>query len=154
MDALVDRAAQAATRHPAPALRIRDLARIVQQSGAGVSDTVLLAALRRDPGRFRLVDPWRGPWSTLRRNTSPMGDSDDPRNDGTTSSLLDGPRLVPAPGSKSWSPGPSAPTIQRMRQTMIRLGWRIDDSSPTDLARWHRLVLESTRVRARLSDVS
>lgn len=153
MDALVDRATQAATRHPAPALRIRDLAHMVQQSGAGVSDTVLLAALRRDPGRFRVIDPWRGPWSTLRE--TPLSSIDPgarPKDDRPP--LVDGPRLVPAPGSKAWSPGRSAPAVQRMRQTMIRLGWRIDDSSPIDLARWHRLVLESGRVRAKLSEMS
>ena len=154
MDALVDRAAQAAARHPAPALRIRDLALMVQQSGAGVSDAVLLAALMGHPRRFRLVDPWRGPWSTLRKDPRATGDPGDSQRRGHPSSLLDGPRLVPAPGGKAWSPGRTAPTMHRMRQTMIRLGWHIDESSPTDLARWHRLVLESTRVRTRLSEVS
>ena len=153
MDALVERAARAAGRHPAPALRLRELATLVQESGASVSDTVLLRALAADPGRFRLVDPWKGPWCRLRGlrrgGAGPLGGAG--RLPSHPPELVDGPRVVPAPGGTAWTPGPAGAAVTRLRQTMIRLGWRVDLASSTDLARWHRLVLESTRVRARLS---
>lgn len=145
MDALADRAARAAHRHPAAALPVPELARLVQESGARVSDEVLLRALLADPARFRIVDPWRGPWSRLRR-----GDVRGRRR-GRPHDLVDGPRVVPESGGSSWTPGPAAPALARMRQTLIRLGWTVDDASPTDLARWHRLVLEGYRVRNRLT---
>jgi hypothetical protein len=154
MDTLVDRAARAASRHPSPALRVSELARMVQGSGTGVPDSVLLRALLAEPGRFRLIDPWRGPWSTLRehprgaRTDLALPNADRPRT------LVDGPRLVPEAGEKRWTPGPGAAAADRMRRTMIRLGWRIDDASHVDLARWHRLVLESTRARRKLSPAS
>jgi len=151
MDPLVDRAAQAASRHPSPALRVPELARMVKGSGAGVPDAVLLRALLTEPGRFRLIDPWRGPWSTLRANRRLGRPDPTPRNDDPPPMLMDGPRLIPQPGEKRWMPGPGGDATDRMRRTMIRLGWRIDDASHVDLARWHRLVLESARVRKKLS---
>lgn len=151
MDALVDRAARAAHRHPAAALPLGELARLVQKSGARISDDVLLRALAADPARFRIVDPWRGPWCRLRtaRRTGRRHRSGPPER--TIRDLMDGPRVVPGAGTTAWSPGPAGPALGRMRQTLIRLGWRVDDASPVDLARWHRLVLEGRRVRGRLT---
>lgn len=151
MDALADRAARAATRHPAAALPLGELARLVQGSGARVPHGVLLRALASDPRRFRIVDPWRGPWSRLRgdRRTGHLARARRPDRASFQGcrGLLDGPRVVPGPGGPSWSPGAAGPALERMRQTLIRLGWKVDDASPMDLARWHRLVLEGARVR-------
>jgi hypothetical protein len=154
MDALVDRATRAASRHPSPALRVPELARMVQGSGARVPDAVLLRALLAEPGRFRLIDPWRGPWSTLLEDRRGGWPDHAFPNPGRPRTLVDGPRLVPEAGETHWTPGPGSAALDRMRRTMIRLGWRIDDASHVDLARWHRLVLESTRVRRKLSPAS
>lgn len=152
MDALTDRAARAAHRHPAAALPLSELSRLVQESGTRVSDDVLLRALLTEPARFRIVDPWKGPWARLRsdRRTGRHG-SLAGAGDRRVPNLVDGPRVVPAPGAAPWSPGPAGPALGRMRQALIRLGWRVDDASPVDLARWHRLVLEGQRARNRLT---
>lgn len=150
MDALADRAARAASRHPAAALSLGELARLVQDTGARVPEPVLLRALASDPTRFRVIDPWRGPWARLRvdRRTGhlPRSRSRDGSFDGCEG-LLDGPRVVTFPRGPTWSPGPAGPALARMRRTLVRLGWTVDERSPTDLARWHRLVLEGARLR-------
>lgn len=153
MENLADLAARAAQRHPAPALHVRELATLVQGSGARVPEAILLRALATEPGRFRLVDPWRGPWSTLRRRSGPAG-REPSRVSGAAAPRLEvfeGPSVVPEPGDTPWSPGPAAVVLGLMRQTLVRLGWRVDESSPVDLARWYQLVLESARVRGRLT---
>lgn len=66
LESLADRADHAATRHPAPALRLVELACLVQLSGVRIPESELARALALDPGRFRLLNPWRGPWTALR----------------------------------------------------------------------------------------
>lgn len=112
---------------------------------------VLLRALMAEPRRFRIVDPWRGPWTLLgvRRHAGR------PRLQAAlrrrTPGFVDGPRVVPRPGAPAFSGGPADAAVDRIRRTLIHLGWRVDDHSPTDLARWHRLVLEGQRLRSRLA---
>lgn len=151
MEPLADRAARAAHRHPAAALPLGELARLVQESGTRVSHHVLLRALAADPERFRIVDPWRGPWARLAADRGASRRRRRPNP--TIPDLVDGPRVVPRSGSVAWSPGAAGPAVTRLRQSLIRLGWKVDDASPVDLARWYRLVLEGRRVHGRLGTV-
>lgn len=68
MESILDRAARVLARHPAPALPLDELRELVGGSGVGVTEEVLLRALRRGSGRFRLVDPRLGPLRTLERS--------------------------------------------------------------------------------------
>lgn len=150
MDPLADRADRAARHHPAAALPVRELARLVQDSGTRVPEHVLLRALLSEPRRFRIVDPWKGPWTRLgvRRHAGRPRLQAALRR--SMPGLVDGPRVVPRPGAPTCAGGPAAAAADRMRRTLIHLGWRVDDHSPTDLARWHRLVLEGQRLGGRL----
>lgn len=150
MDALVDRATRAAHHHPAAALSLSQLAGLVRDAGARIPDDVLLQALQADPRRFRIVDPWRGPWSLLRRWAQRASThSGRTRPHAPIPGLVDGPKVVPRLGAGARRSGPAG-RLPQLRRTLVRLGWSVDDSSPMDLARWQRLVLEGRRAGDRL----
>ncbi len=148
LESLADRADHAATRYPAPAVRLIELAHLVQLSGVRVPTRELSRALALDPGRFRLLNPWRGPWSTLRGRRRRL----DPDPEPQLYPIPDGVWVVPRPTGAGWEPTPVRSVLDRMRTCLIRLGWRVDEDSTRDLARWYSLVQEDQRLRARLAE--
>jgi hypothetical protein len=69
MDALVRSAENVLRRHAAPALRLSELLGHVRaDTGLRTLDQDRLrGVLETRPDRFRLLDPWRGPWRFVRR---------------------------------------------------------------------------------------
>lgn len=100
MDDIAARAARVSSRHPSPVLSFEELGRLVRGSGVSVTDDILLHSLTREAGRFRVIDPWRGPWSALvrpdardvRRRHGPMG------GPGRAPGSGEGPGLAPGSG--------------------------------------------------------
>lgn len=147
MESLADRADHAATRHPAPALRLVELARLVQVSGARIPVSELSRALALEPGQFRLLDPWRGPWTALRGRRRRFAQDPEP----SPYQIPDGVWVVPRPTNPGWEPRPFRSVLDRMRACLIRVGWCVDEGSTRDLARWYSLVQEGQRIRIRLA---
>lgn len=149
MEDLATRAAQVADRHPSSALPLPELCRLVRGSGVAVREDVLLAALERRPDRFRVIDPWLGPWSTL---SAASRDRRGPRIRAASGghTVAGAPWVVHLSRTRSWSPSPHGALLARLRESLIQLGWRVDESSAADLARWLGLVESGRRVHARL----
>ena len=72
MQPLVDRAAAVIDRLGTSAVPLAELVRLLREGGVAVSEPVLQRSLAAEPGRFRLIEPWRalraagklvrGPW--------------------------------------------------------------------------------------------
>lgn len=156
MDDIADRAARVIARHPAPVLPFSEVGRLVRGSGVAVTDDILLRSLARDPARFRIVDPWKGPWRGLApgrgdRTAGTFDPSAAAAALGGDPSVAPGPWVVPEPGPAPWSPRGNHVALRRLREGIVHLGWALDLRSPRDVARWCRLVLEAGRTRERLT---
>lgn len=121
---LTDRAAQALSRLPVPALPLDQLVQLLRQSGAVATPDVLRRALEGRPDLFRILDPWRGPW---RRSGS-----------GVRS------RWIVARTRERMSPG----TEDRLLSSLTQLAATVDEGSVADLTRWLGMIRESERLAA------
>lgn len=148
MEPLVERIARATAGHPSPALPLHELRQMVGGSGVAVTENVLLQALDRARSRFRVLDPWRGPWRSLIR---PGRRSGPPPDDPLPDTLALEPWVMTAPDAAGID-GEST-VLGRMRGTLVHLGWVLDEQSPVDMARWCGQVRESRRVRDRVRNV-
>lgn len=119
MVTLADRAAQTLAHLPIPALPLDDLVQRLRQAGSVVTPEVLLRAVESCPGRFRVLDPWRGPW---RRAES--------RDVGSVW-VLSRERRAFAPGVEG-----------RLQSSLAQIGATVDESSVGDLARWLGMIRE------------
>lgn len=133
MDSLADSAVRAVSRHPAPALALDEVARLVSRSGHRVSEAILLRTLAAESERLRILELPVCRWGTLPPDLPLPGPA--------------GVWVVPRARSRGWSPGPRRPVLDRLRACLVHLGWSVDHRSPTDLTRWAELVQESLRVR-------
>lgn len=145
----MERIARAAAGHPSPALPLHELRQMVRGSGVAVTEDVLLQALDRARSRFRVLDPWRGPWRSLVR---PGRRSGPPPEDPLPGTLALEPWVMAAPGAPGGD-GEST-VLGRMRGTLVHLGWVLDERSPVAMARWCAQVREGRRVRHRVRDAS
>lgn len=165
MESILDRAARVLAGHPAPALHLDELRRLVGGSGVGVTEEVLLRALRRGSGRFRMVDPWVGPWRTLepshptrgtaiahtRARTARVAREGGAPPEGTPGRRgvgglagLGRPWVVARPSAQGRG---GRDGLRCLRQSLAHLGWTVDDGSPSEMARWCGLLHEERRVR-------
>jgi hypothetical protein len=133
MQSLADRAAQILTRLGQPALSLGELARMIRESGAQVSETVLVRSLLAEPDRFRVIEPWRSVGRT-------QSEAQDPPTPTTW--------IVAAAGGES----AARPALRRLSASVLQLGWRVDAASAPDTARWFAMVLETERFRERARD--
>lgn len=140
MDPLL-RAAEAALRQSAaPALRLGDLLRQVRSDTRDLMLDAerLLGVLRAHPHRFRILDPWRGPWRFIR----------EPGPSGASRTELD-PWVVvvsdPAEGD-----GAGHPSARRMRACVRWLAAGVDTRSTRSLARWCRVASAADDARRAL----
>lgn len=150
METLLDRATRVARHHPAPALPLDELRRLVRGSGVVVREEALLRALARKKDRFRVVDPWRGPWTELRPPVGTPADvaGSDPAGERVALSRSFGqPWVVVRPRKTDEEDGSAV--LRRLRWTVAHLGWEVDDRSVRDMTRWCRLLNEADRVRRR-----
>ncbi len=87
--------------------------------------------------RFRVLDPWRGPWRHLEpRDTPPK--AGDPW-------VL----VVGDPGGDGARTGPGG-SERRMGESVRWLGLGVDPLSPRDVSRWHDVALSERRTRGAL----
>lgn len=153
MESLPDVARRILDRHPAPALPFRALHRRVAAARAGPTPTrrFLLARIRSQRHRFRILDPWRGPWRTL------AGGAGAPASDAPVRRALRDVGLVFDPwvlaADREGVPRRSSSVTDgdRLRTTLVHLGREIDGDSPAALARWILLLREERALRRRRS---
>ncbi len=116
-----DVAEQILQRLTVPALRLDRLADAVEQgSGASVGGhAVLLQELRARPERFRILNPWIGPWRTAMRRQEGGGFL-------PWVIALRGPRTPRASGCRS---------LESMTESLRAIAARLDPGCPTSVAR-------------------
>ncbi len=128
-------------RHPAPALSLSELLRLVVADGPDRSlDALRLRALlESSPDRFRVLDPWSGPWRFLRRRRrerrAPAGASD--------AWVV----LVTDPGGQDLAGSRPARVLRESLRWMAR---GLDGRSLQDVGRLFRMVREEEGVRPSL----
>lgn len=149
MERLADRTLRVLRQHPAPALTLAELRELVRGSGVVVSEERLLRVLAAE-SELRVLDARIGPWRSLlppKRGRPPDGASR--------------PRPGPRPPLRAvdlWIVGPASGdggavvsgSLHRLRDSLRWLGWRIDESSTSSLARWIGLVFREARLREAL----
>jgi hypothetical protein len=140
MEAILEAAEAVLRQDGAPALRLSELLRPVRartrQLGLRADD--LRRVLESDTQRFRVLDPWRGPWRHLEANDIP-GDVCDPW-------VL----VVRDPGGDGARPESDGPE-RRMGESVRWLGLGVDPLSPRDVSRWHCVALAERSVRGDLA---
>lgn len=114
----------------APALRLGALATELRNSlGRLAPDGARLRTLlERHPDRFRVLDPWRGPWRRLGAAHAP-GEAD--------------PWVVAVRDlCDTGGCGGGHPLARRVRESVRWLALNVDPSSPASVIRWQGLLTE------------
>lgn len=133
-------AAEAALRQDgSPALRLSELLRLVRTRTRrlGLRADDLRRVLESDTQRFRVLDPWRGPWRHLEAKDTPQ-EVCDPW-------VL----VVGDPGGDDARLGSFGPR-RRMGESVRWLGLGVDPRSLRELSRWHCVALSERRARREL----
>ncbi len=135
MHSTTDLAAHVLARAPARALQISHLQVLIERESGGATVELdhVVRCLHSRPGRFRLLDPWRGAW----RTSAPRG----PRTTGASAQhpvLAERWALRLEPPNES----ESAPPLRKLQDSMVAAGRRVDEHSVTAMARWLQMTLE------------
>jgi len=130
MEHILSAAEQILRNSGAPALRLSALLdEVLATTGARALDAPRLKALLEGrPDRFRVLDPWRGPWRFV--GPGPEASSTEPwvvvvRDLGDGPGAAGGPRI-----------------LRMVRESVRWLGLNLDARSPRRVMRWEGLVLE------------
>jgi hypothetical protein len=127
-------AESALRQHPHPALRLAELVELVaERMDRTLDERRLRSVLEDHPDRFRILDPWRGPWRSV---LAPIG-NDTPSRDVWVLAVVDPDR----PPDR-----PDAPAL-KLRESVRWLGRGIDPRSPHDVSRWYAIALAERAVR-------
>jgi hypothetical protein len=141
MDALVRSAENVLRRHAAPALRLSELlGHVRSETGLRTLDAGRLrGVLETRPDRFRLLDPWRGPWRFVRRGSTTGRGVDpwvvvvgDPGDEG---------------GAREGRPRPD----RRLSASVRWLALTLDATSGRTVSRWHGIAVASDAARTALA---
>jgi len=133
MDALLRSAENVLRRHAAPALRLSELlGHVRSDTGLRTLDAGRLrGVLETRPDRFRLLDPWRGPWRFVREGSTTGRGSDpwvvvvgDPGHEG---------------GTEEGRPRPD----RRLSASVRWLAVSLDPTSGRTVSRWHSIAVAS-----------
>lgn len=135
MNAIAACAESALRHHVHPALRLSELLEVVAERVDRTLDVARLrATLEAHPDRFRILDPWQGPWRTVLRDAARnprkaidvwvvvLSDPDDP-------------------------PSGEGGALIKLRESVRWLGRGIDPRSRTDVSRWYAIALAERAVR-------
>lgn len=125
-------AEQALRAHAHPALRLSELVDLVaERIDRNLDAGRLRAALEEHPERFRVLEPWSGPW----RSDGP-GRALHPRRDAWIVVIThpDDPPDAPAPALK-------------LRESVRWLSRAIDPRSTVEVSRWYAIVLAERAAR-------
>ncbi|GMV05407.1 MAG: hypothetical protein AMXMBFR53_16860 [Gemmatimonadota bacterium] len=135
MESVLSAAEQILRRSGAPALRLSRLLEALRgHPGLPPLDGPgLRALLLRHPHRFRVLEPWRGPWRFVAERSGSGGGDDEPwvvavRDDGDGA----GAEL--------------SPVARRVRASVRWLALSVDPHSGRSLVRWRGLLLEGLAV--------
>jgi len=135
MNQVLRHAEAALRRHPAPALHLQELLGLVRASSdeRTLDAPLLRTLLEAHPERFRLLDPWQGPWRLSGVGADPGERSGDPWV-----------VMVTDPGDQDLAgPRPAA----RLRESVRWIARGVDPRARRDLIRWHTLVLAERGAR-------
>jgi hypothetical protein len=138
MNAIASQAEHTLRNSPHPALTLSELLESVSEIvDRTLSAARLRAILEGHPDRFRILEPWRGPWR------SPPGTS------------LDGkgrpePWVV-AVAEPDHPPDGASPAAINLRESIRWLARGVDPRSPSDVSRWYALALSERSVRQALA---
>ena len=138
MDPIVSHAEAVLRRHPAPALKLSELAELLKSDlpRATLDLTVLRHRLERHPETFRFLDPWRGPWRHTREQI--------PGDLGAAEPWV---LVVADPGADGV--GSSHPS-RMMRESVRWIARSVDPRSAREVSRLHGIVLEERGARGAL----
>lgn len=130
MEHVLSAAEQILRASGAPALQLHAL---LDELRATTGDRSLQAPRLRSllegrPDRFRVLDPWRGPWRAVARPEAPA------RGEAWVVAVRDH-------GDASGAGGP-ARLLRRLRECVRWLGLELDTTSVGRVVRWQTLVLE------------
>jgi hypothetical protein len=136
MNAIAACAETALLQHVHAALRLSELLEMVAERVDRTLDAARLrATLEAHPHKFRILDPWQGPWRTALREERGephlaidvwvvvLSDPDDPR------------------------PPDEAGALVKLRESVRWLGRGIDPRSRSDVNRWYAIALAERAVR-------
>jgi len=137
MDPIASCAEQALRRSPHPALKLSELLEdVAEHLDRNLDPGRLRAILEAHPDRFRILEPWRGPWR------SPPG------------SLVarEGPGepWVVAITAPDGPPDDSGPAAHRLRESVRWLARGVDGRSPIEVSRWYAIVMSERAARQAL----
>ncbi len=134
MEPIASCAERTLRRHVHPALRLSELLELVAEAIDRTLDAPRLRAiLEMHPDRFRLLDPWRGAWKTVRRDL--VGGSEA----GEVWVVV-----VTDPGDPPDGAGPAATNL---RESVRWLGRGIDPRSSIEVSRWYAIALAERKAR-------
>ena len=132
------RAAEAALRRsPSPALALSDLVEEIRADlGHRAPEPIeLLDALRRHPGRFKILDPGKGPWRFLAQGSH---------------SAVDEPWIVSLGDPDSPTDTCLADQLERrLRESVRSVAVALDADSPREVLRWRALAMASAALARR-----
>lgn len=121
-------------QHPHPALRLSELVALVAaRVDRTLDESRLRSILDRYPDRFRLLDPWRGPW----RAVLPEGSDEAPAGDVWVVAVVDPTQPPDHPGA----------VALKLRESVRWLGRGIDPRSCHEVSRWYAIALSERAVR-------
>lgn len=139
MDPIASCAERMLLRSPHPALRLSELLESVAESLDRTLDAQRLRGiLEAHPDRFRILEPWRGPWRSLR--STPLA-----RRSGMTEAW------VVAVSEPAVPPGGRPSEVIKLRESVRWLARGIDARSPSDVSRWYAIVMSERAVRKTLA---
>jgi len=135
MNAIATCAEGALRQHVHPALRLSELLEVVaDRIDRSLDAGRLRAALETHPDRFRILDPWQGPWRAHpRRHGGPRY----PDTDVWVVALSD-PGDPPAAGGAA---------LIKLRESVRWLARGVDPRSRTDVSRWYAIALSERNAR-------
>jgi hypothetical protein len=119
--------------HTHPALRLRELVELVaQRVDRSLDGSRLRAILESYPERFRILDPWRGPWRSV-LDGGPY----------TTAACDVWVVAVSAPENP-----PGGPSVAvKLRETVRWIGRGVDPRSQREVSRWYAIALAERALR-------
>jgi hypothetical protein len=116
-----------------PALRLRELVELVaQRVDRSLDGPKLRAVLETYPDRFRILDPWRGPWRSVL-----AGDPEGALGCDVWVVAVTAPDRPPD--------GP--PVAIKLRETVRWIGRGIDPRSQREVSRWYAIALAERALR-------
>jgi hypothetical protein len=119
--------------HTHPALRLRELVDLViRRVDRSVDGRRLRAILEAYPDRFRILDPWRGPWRSV------LGADAD-------GALACDVWVIAVAAPDRPPEGP--PVAAKLRETVRWIGRGIDPRSQREVSRWYAIALAERALR-------